>query len=167
MDILLTFTGFHDPYFKELIDEEEQPGPILSLLATRSFDHIFLFDTPSTKRVSEETKAAISKLHRASQVYLLQINIDDPTNYQEIFKGLRDHLQCITNEFSSTRFFVAVASGTPQMHACWVLLTASGEIPARQGHKGSNRLLTLYHKLYESRGDLTPFILTPFIFASI
>jgi len=43
MDVLLTFTGFHDPYFKGLVDQEEQPGPILSLLSTRSFDHIFLF----------------------------------------------------------------------------------------------------------------------------
>ncbi len=44
MDILLTFTGFHDSYFKRLVDQEEQPGPILSLLTTRSFEHIFLFD---------------------------------------------------------------------------------------------------------------------------
>ena len=44
MDILLTFTGFHDPYSKGLIDQEEQPGPILSLLSTRAFDNIFLFD---------------------------------------------------------------------------------------------------------------------------
>lgn len=27
-DVLLTFTGFHDPYFKGLIDQEEQPGPM-------------------------------------------------------------------------------------------------------------------------------------------
>jgi hypothetical protein len=33
MDVLLTFTGFHDPYFKGLVDQEEQPGPILSLLS--------------------------------------------------------------------------------------------------------------------------------------
>jgi len=41
MDALLTFTGFHDPYFKRLVDREEQPGPILSLLGMRFFDHIF------------------------------------------------------------------------------------------------------------------------------
>ncbi|MCK9229494.1 MAG: hypothetical protein M0Q23_00830 [Syntrophales bacterium] len=29
-DVLLTFTGFHDLYFKGLVDREEQPGPILS-----------------------------------------------------------------------------------------------------------------------------------------
>ena len=27
MDVLLTFTGFHDPYFKGLVDQEEQVGP--------------------------------------------------------------------------------------------------------------------------------------------
>ena len=134
MDVLLTFTGFHDPYFKGLVDQEEQTGPILSLLATRSFDHIFLFDTPSTQLVTGETKDAISKLHSCSEVHVLEIDLDDPTNYQEIFRGLRTHLKRIIEEFHSANFFVAVASGTPQMHACWLLLTASGEIPARILH---------------------------------
>jgi hypothetical protein len=38
MEVLLTFTGFHDPFSKGLIDQEEQPGPILSLLSVRKFD---------------------------------------------------------------------------------------------------------------------------------
>jgi len=134
MDILLTFTGFHDPYFKGLIDQGEQPGPILSLLATRPFDNIFLFDTPSTQRVTQETKNAISKLHRQSEIHVLEINLDDPTNYKEILRGLREHLPKIIEDFPSARFFVAVASGTPHMHACLVLLAASGEIPARVLH---------------------------------
>lgn len=75
MDVLLTFTGFHDPYFKGLVDQEEQPGPILSLLSTRSFDHIFLFDTPSTQRVTGETKDAIKKIHHGSEVHVLEINL--------------------------------------------------------------------------------------------
>lgn len=134
MDVLLTFTGFHDPYFKGLVDREEQPGPILSLLSARSFDHIFLFDTPTTQRVTQETKDAISKLYRHSEVHVLEINIDDPTNYQDIFRGLRFHLQHMIESFQTASFFVGVASGTPQMHACWVLLAASGEIPARILH---------------------------------
>ncbi len=48
MNVLLTFTGFHDPYFLGLVDQDEQPGPILSLLSVRPFDHIFLFNTPNT-----------------------------------------------------------------------------------------------------------------------
>ena len=37
-------------------------------------------------------------------------------------------LSNIIEEFTPAHFFVAVASGTPHMHACWLLLTASGEI---------------------------------------
>lgn len=147
MDVLLTFTGFHDPYFKGLVDQEEQPGPILSLLAARSFDHIFLFDTPSTQRVTAETKDAITKLHRGSEVHIFEINLTDPTNYQEIFKGLRVHLDRIIDSFASARFFVAVASGTPHMHACWVLLTASGEIPAHILHVRPPHFVTRQHPL--------------------
>ncbi len=134
MDVLLTFTGFHDPYFRGLVDQEEHPGPILSLLSTRSFDHIFLFDTPLTHKVTEETKEAISKLYRNSKIHVLEISLDDPTNYQDIFRGIRAHLPSIISSFETASFFVAVASGTPQMHACWVLLTSSGEIPARLLH---------------------------------
>jgi hypothetical protein len=43
MDILLTFTGFQDPYAVGLVDQQEQPGPILSLVGARSFDRIILF----------------------------------------------------------------------------------------------------------------------------
>ncbi len=147
MDVLLTFTGFHDPYFKGLVDQEEQPGPILSLLSTRSFDHIFLFDTPSTQRVTADTKDAIKKIHHGSEVHVLEINLADSTNYQEIFRGLRAHLHRIIEDFSSAHFFVAVASGTPHMHACWVLLTTSGEIPARILHVRPPHFVTKQHPL--------------------
>ena len=146
-DVLLTFTGFHDPYFKGLIDQEEQPGPILSLLSSRSFDHIFLFDTPGTQKITKETKEVISKLHHGCIVHILDTNLSDPTNYLEIFRGLRTHLQSIIEDLTSARFFVAVASGTPHMHACWVLLTASGEIPARILHVRPPQFVTKEHPL--------------------
>jgi hypothetical protein len=60
---LLTFTGFHDPYSKGLVGEEEQPGPILSLLEARSFDLVFLLSTPNTERNTAGTVAAFSR-HR-------------------------------------------------------------------------------------------------------
>jgi transcriptional regulator with PAS, ATPase and Fis domain len=147
MDVLLTFTGFHDPYFKGLVDQEEQPGPIISLLSTRSFDHIFLFDTPTTRKVTEETKDTISRLYPGSKVRVLEINLSDPTNYHEIFTGLRAHLHEIIEGLPSARFFVAVASGTPHMHACWVLLAASGEIPARILHVRPPHFVTKEHPL--------------------
>ena len=50
MDVLLTFTGFHDPYAVGLVGEVEQLGPILSLVQAKSFDHIILFSTPGTEQ---------------------------------------------------------------------------------------------------------------------
>lgn len=147
MDVLLTFTGFHDPYFKGLIDQEEQPGPILSLLAARPFDHVLLFDTPSTRKNTQQTREAISRLHHHTGVQVLGIELEDPTNYEDIFKRLRPHLQHIVQSFESASFFIAVASGTPQMHACWVLMTASGEIPARILHVRPPRFVTKGHPL--------------------
>jgi len=148
MDVLLTFTGFHDPYFRGLVDQEEQPGPILSLLSTAySFDNVFLFNTPGTHKVTEETRAAILNLYCGTKVHVKEMNLTDPTDYREILKELRIHIRSIVEEFSSARFFVAVASGTPHMHACWLLLTASGEIPARILHVRPPRFVTKEHPL--------------------
>lgn len=147
MDVLLTFTGFHDPYYKGLVDQEEHPGPILSLLSVRSFSHIFLFDTPGTQRATKETKDVIKKIHHGSEVHVLEVNLADPTNYREIFRGLRTYLYRLIEEHTAERFFIAVASGTPQMHACWVLLAASGQIPARILHVRPPHFVTKDHPL--------------------
>ena len=133
MDILLAFTGFQDPYFNGLIDPEEQPGPILSLLGTRSFDRLFLFDTPGNRLNTEKTKAAVSDLYPGTSVHILETNLIDPFDYHEILKVLRMHFQVLFTESGSGLFF-ALSSGTPQMHACWVLLAVSGEFPTRILH---------------------------------
>jgi hypothetical protein len=130
MDILLTFTGFNDPYTLGLVGDEEVPGPILSLTAARSFDRVVLFSTPNTEKHTSSTQAVLIKLH-PSVVEIRDISLVDPTDYHHILNGLRSHLKHIVESFSGANFFISVASGTPQMHACWLLLAASGEIPAR------------------------------------
>jgi transcriptional regulator with PAS, ATPase and Fis domain len=134
MKILLTFTGFHDPYAVGLIGQEEQPGPILSLVSARTFDRVVLFSTPNTEKNTAATEKALRSLHPELPVEVRDLPLVDPTDYLAILKGLRAHLQDICEAAPQAQFFVAVASGTPQMHACWVLLTASGEIPARILH---------------------------------
>ncbi len=142
MNILLTFTGFHDPYFKGLVDQEEQAGPILSLLTTRPFAHIFLFDTPATAKITHATQSAIIERHPHTQVHICELQLSDPTDYREILVGLKAHYPAILQKYPSADLFVAVASGTPQMHACWVMLTASGKIPARILHVRPPRYVT-------------------------
>ena len=134
MNILLTFTGFNDPYFKGLVGQDDQAGPILSLLSARSFDRVYLFSTPNVGPLTLATKRVITSLYPATDVEILDIVLDDPTDYLAILRGLRKHVGVIQEKFSNASLYVAVASGTPQMHACWVLLTGAGEIPARLLH---------------------------------
>jgi hypothetical protein len=154
MQVLLTFTGFHDPYTKGLIGQEEQPGPILSLVSVRSFEHVILFSTPSTKEHTQATKDALETLYAELVVEIRGLPLDDPTNYNAILRELRTHIPEICDKFSQAQFCIAVASGTPHMHACWVLLAASGEIPARILHVRPPRFVSK-DRLLVSEVDLT------------
>jgi len=73
--VLLTFTGFHDPYTEGPVEGSRQPGPILSLLAEREFRRIVLFSTPDTFEVTEKTRAAIRKLNPAIEVVSYHLDL--------------------------------------------------------------------------------------------
>jgi transcriptional regulator with GAF, ATPase, and Fis domain len=134
MKVLLTFTGFHDPYALGLIGEQEQLGPILSLASRIAFDKIVLFSTPNTGAHTQETEKALKHLSPKTVVNVRHLPITDPTDYVAILKKLRVNLLEIQSEADKADYYVAVASGTPQMHACWLLLVAGGELPAKILH---------------------------------
>ena len=154
MEILLTFTGFQDPYSIGLVGQEERPGPILSLISVRSFDRVILFSTPNTASNTSATKSALQSSFPRVIVEAREIPLDDPTDYLAILKGLREHIRTICDDVEEGKYFIAVASGTPQMHACWVLLAASGEIPAHLLHVRPPRFVSKDHPLV-SEVDLT------------
>ena len=131
MEILLTFIGFNDPYSLGLVGEEEVPGPILSLITARRFNRLILFRTPNTEKHTSATQSVLKKVYPSIVVETRDLPLADPTDYHWILRGLRAQLKDIIDSFPKADFFISVASGTPQMHACWLLLAASGEIPAR------------------------------------
>jgi transcriptional regulator with PAS, ATPase and Fis domain len=131
---LLTFTGFHDPYSVGLVGQEQQPGPILSLALARPFDRIFLFSTPTVRQHTQETAQALKTTCPKAKVTAVDLPLQDPTDYGPILRHLRQHVSSILKNAPDDDYFIAVASGTPQMHACWVLLVSGGEIPARILH---------------------------------
>lgn len=140
--ILLTFTGFHDPYSKGLIGQEDQRGPILSLVAEEAFDRIILFSTPATEDITLATRKELKLIVPTAETEIRNVPLSDPTDYRDILTQLKSHLHSILNEQPDASFFIAVASGTPQMHASWVLLAASGEIPAKILHVRPPRFVT-------------------------
>lgn len=128
MDILLTFTGFHDPYYHGL-NNEQLAGPILSLVGEMEFDHTVLFSTPNTDQITNTTKTKLEALRPGMSVEIKHLSLHDPTDYFAILRGLRSTFAQINETYAGASYYVSVASGTPQMHACWFLLAASGEIP--------------------------------------
>lgn len=130
MRILLSFTGFHDPFPSSRIEGDARIGPILTVLSERQFDLLYLFSTPKMASVSEDTRKAIEIRHPGVRVWILDVPLRDPTNYLGILRQLRGHFSKILLAHPDAEFQISISSGTPQMHACWLLLVASGEIPA-------------------------------------
>lgn len=131
MKILLTFTGFHDPFAEVSIQGEKEAGPVLTVTAERQFDQVYLFTTPNTTEISTATKQELQKRSKELAVEICEVPLKDPTNYLGILKQLRSHFKTISKLNPEAEYFICVSSGTPHMHASWLMLAASGEIPAR------------------------------------
>jgi DNA-binding NtrC family response regulator len=129
--VLLSFTGFHDPFASSGVAGSEQEGPVLSLVRLRPFDVVYLFSTPATVANTEATVTALAKQHPQVKVETCAFTFENPTDYFAILAGLRDCFKRISAGHVDAEYYIGTASGTPQMHACWLLLAASGEIPAR------------------------------------
>jgi|APSaa5957512622_1039677.scaffolds.fasta_scaffold07688_2 DNA-binding NtrC family response regulator len=130
MRILLTFTGFHDPFTPGPLAGEEQPGPILSLVRNMAFDEIILFDTPNTTEQTAATQGAVEEEDAARKIKVVHLSIPDPTDHLVILRELRQGYSSLGEDTHAADLSISVSSGTPAMHACWFLLAASGEIPA-------------------------------------
>ncbi len=128
--VLLTFVGFHDPHYKGAVEGEELKGPILYLLGLRSFDRVFLLTGANTLLIARATATAIAHDHPGVDAQVIQVDLDDPISYRQIIAGVRKAFRRIDAGARGAEYFISTASGTPQMHAAWLLLASSGEIPA-------------------------------------
>jgi DNA-binding NtrC family response regulator len=132
--ILLTFNGNQDPFSKD-----NSYGPVLSLLkAGRNYDTIVLFHTPDKEEAAKSTSEIIHNKFGMGTT-LIGLDIKDPTSYQQILKALRPAVRSMLEQEPIAIFEILIAPGTSQMHACWLLLAASGEIPATVIHKREER----------------------------
>lgn len=130
MNVLLSFAGSHDPFAPSPLSGEMNAGPVLTVAGSRIFAHIYLFSTP---RMSEQTKATaleLKKRYPSTTTHICEAPLKDPTNYLGILRQIRLHFKVIRTSHPEADFYIAVSSGTPHMHASWVMLAASGEIPA-------------------------------------
>lgn len=130
MKVLLSFTGSHDPFAPSAQSGEMNAGPVLTVAEARTFEHIYLFSTPRMVEQTANTVAELERRYAKTKIWVCETPLKDPTNYVGILRQLRQHFREIRQSHPEATYFVAVSSGTPHMHACWLMLAASGEIPA-------------------------------------
>ncbi len=128
---LLTFVGYHDPYYNGTLEGEDLKSPILYLLELEEFDRVLLFAIPNLVDRTKETASLIQETSKSTAVRIVYYDrINDPTDYGQIFAELRKQIRRIYA--GDTAYYIsATASGTPQMHVVWLMMAASGEIPAK------------------------------------
>ncbi len=134
---LFAFVDLKDPFMPSGIAGEEQPGPVLSLLAARPFDFLFLFHTPHTRENAAATGREVTQRHPRCQVDLRELPVSDPKDYSSLMGSLARQVRSIARAGRSAYNFVCVSSGTAEMRAAWFLLTAAGVLPARLLQIGS------------------------------
>jgi hypothetical protein len=82
MDILLTFTGNRDHYNPEIVNGVFTDGPVLTLLAERSFAAIHIFTTPNTLPNAQQPQREIAKRSGGVENRIHNLDIPDPTDYE-------------------------------------------------------------------------------------
>lgn len=132
MDILFTFAGNRDPFNPEAVVGDFSDGPVLTLLTEKQFQHIYIFTTPNTLINAQSLRQEVIARQHKGETRIFNIDIPDPTDYEELYLHMYKRCQAIMAEHETRepKYFIATASGTPQMQTIWFLLSQSGLVPA-------------------------------------
>lgn len=125
MKILLSFIGNHDPY----ANKEKSLGPILSILQKRKFDKLYLlFSHDRYWKSLNETHAYCNLNYPSMKVKYRFIDALNPIDHNIIYPAMYKIVRKISDDNPKGEFTISLTSGTPTMHACWILLQQGGAI---------------------------------------
>jgi DNA-binding NtrC family response regulator len=134
---LYAFVDSQDPFVASGVAGEDQTGPILSLMAARPFNSLFLFFTPQTQANAEETFRAVKQKHHTCTVIKREVPVSDPRDFSSLTEGLAYELRDVTQMTRNSENYVCVSSGTVEMRAALFMLVAAGVLPATLLQVGS------------------------------
>jgi hypothetical protein len=124
---LFSFVGATDI---KLLDEAR--GPILTAVSNLKPRYVILIATTGAG-VRYDLVGGASRLQHLikaqsafTKVSIVTMDIDDPTDHNEIYPKLRELISF--HSAKKSRLLAAISSGTPSMQVCWILLAESGEI---------------------------------------
>lgn len=124
--VLMTFVGTTDI---KLIDERKGPA-IAAVLELQPTSVVLIATTGAGARHDLLDGAAqFAKLVKreapGARTSIVTMDIDDPTDHNEIYPKLRDIVQAHAQPH--VPLVAAISSGTPSMQVCWILLAESGD----------------------------------------
>lgn len=129
-DVLLSFVGSKDPFANA--HGRETKGPLLMLCEQRQFQRIVLFyteDEAASERARRTTEHLSREQPADTKIEMVRLAIKDPTNHGQVLEALRSWWQKQPLD-DLCEYYISISSGTPAMHACWLLLAAADEIHA-------------------------------------
>lgn len=129
-NVLLSFVGNRDPFVP---GQDEEPGPILSLLQKRAFADVFLVCTGGEYlRLGKDVEAAWHDSGGHATFRFLNLELSSPIDFSEIYAGLLQQLQTVRDQYGTRphRISVLLDPGTPQMQTVWFMLVWSGQLDA-------------------------------------
>ena len=128
--VLVSFNGKQDP-FTTTKTGDHIDGPILTLLNEKDDFARFILFSSGLLENAQATKKVIEDRYPRMIVEIYELDIPDPTHYPDILKALRPALATYCPPDPSVEYAICVSPGTPQEHACWLLMAASAEITAK------------------------------------
>jgi hypothetical protein len=132
--ILVSIVGGRDPYPSD--QEGLVEGAVLTAARWVRPHTVFLFYTGNDKNISDNairTREQIDALFPGSTVSAKPLAVDDPTDYDLIYRHLAGGIGELTGQLrpkAAGRCYLSISSGTPQMHAVWLHLIRSRRLQA-------------------------------------
>jgi len=127
--ILITFIGNADCQL-----DNGREGPILGILKQLDFDQLYiLYDKEKYLPHASNILLYCRKYYPRLQVSYKDALVQNPSDYSLVYPAMLDTVNQILVEEGKqdVEYAVSVTSGTPVMHACWLLIVQSGQLKAR------------------------------------
>jgi len=134
---LFAFVDTQDPFAPSLVAGEEQAGPILSLMESRSFSFLFLFYTQRTRINALKTAHEVAQRHPTCKVVLNELPVSDREGVSSLVEELSRRVNEAMEMSGDSKNHVCMSSGTTEMRAALFLLVAAGVLPATLLEVGS------------------------------
>ncbi|MEO1025259.1 MAG: RNA repair transcriptional activator RtcR family protein, partial [Pseudomonadota bacterium] len=102
-------------------------------------DRLELLYDAKFERLAGYVKAEVEALSPDTEVMLVQMDLDDPWDFQEVYGKLYDYARDYGFDEDREQYHVHLTTGTHVAQICWFLLTESRHMPARLIQTGPPR----------------------------